>query len=341
MANLSYGRPDMITDTTTGRRHRRSSFSALRWVSFLLTFAVAAASVLVHADAEPLPPRSPSLQQDVYFKIVEAIVEFSRRDMRPHIDADKLGLFDSIRVEIARTDQDFFRARAVIENGESKVIFSAGFLLALRGLDDATGYFLIHDLDAFGPYIEYYAKYIRYADAQIKLQKMPLRYKHFCDYPPGRKQACAKKVATDLVERSQVAVKYYTIAFILAHELGHHLLGHVKKRSGDTYEREKAADEFAMQLFVKANMPWEASIGTFFVMAFLNDKVPFAPNAKKHPHPFCRWVELYVSAPPMTSEQLKPAQQHGFNFTPEGLAKDAANLKKLAKECSSKSTRSP
>lgn len=327
----------LVAEAAAAHRWRRISRGSAAGFCVLILSIL---SALGPACTEPLPPAMPSSEQDVYFSVVEKIIQIGRDEIRPHVPSEQLALFDAIKVEIARTDQNFFRARAVTESGQPKVVLSAGLLLSLRGLDDATGYFLLHDRKLFADYLEYYAKYVRYVDGEIKHGRSPQRYSHFCEYPPGRKQSCAQRVQTELVQRSQVAVKYATITFIVAHEIGHHLLGHTKdKESGETYERERAADAFAVQLLRKAGIPPDLTIGTFYVLAFLSYKAPFTPNATKHPHPFCRWAELFASDPPMTAERLKPAQQHGFNFSVEGMAKDAAAVKKLAAACNASATK--
>jgi hypothetical protein len=85
------------------------------------------------------------------------------------------------------------------------------------------------------------------------------------------------------------------LAMALAHELGHHALGHIPVRSPLNPKDEAAADAFAFKHVVKAGYPPILALGTFMMFDRFERRDGPEPIATDHPPALCRWFRALSS----------------------------------------------
>jgi hypothetical protein len=111
---------------------------------------------------------------------------------------------------------------------------------------------------------------------------------------------------------------YAAIGFVLAHEIGHHVLGHVDSAPAspeDSRARETEADRYAFDLTMRAGM---TAFGALPALAiFTAAESEFADPEATHPDPSCRILGAWI----YTLDRLAAddATRHLFDNDPEAL----------------------
>ena len=120
-------------------------------------------------------------------------------------------------------------------------------------------------------------------DRGLPVKRIPFFYE-FVRVPDREFQSLIGS-ANFLNERTLLKVE--SLAFVIAHELGHHFLGHLGNRRV-TLEDELAADEFALDLGVKSGFSPLLAIWPFMFFAYLEDPNSARTEKRTHPKTICR-----------------------------------------------------
>ena len=209
--------------------------------------------------------------------------------------------------------------------GEPLVLINVGSYLRVAQLSYAAALNAraIHD----DRYLEGYARYLAYAD-----QFPPGRFHTADSYAamvglsaPGRMTPSESAQAVVLAQKLHASI----LGFIIAHEIGHHVLGHVQQigvTMEQAYEQEQAADEWASRTLI--NMAW-MPVGAVYMMLMLNEAQARVPMAQStHPAPWKRTLALserqldYIRTHPV---QVRSAlERNGAALSYESLVRVAA-----------------
>jgi hypothetical protein len=152
-------------------------------------------------------------------------------------------------------------------------------------------YYATQDPDIFNKYEAYY-KYLNDAIDQNEQsigESHPklLRFPEFAGIPP---ETQAQIMSQGEVRDVLVKLEFATIAYVLAHEIGHHVLGHVDAppaaTAAESRERETQADQYAFSLTMRAGF---TAFGALPALAFFEAAEGKAvdPDAS-HPLAYCR-----------------------------------------------------
>jgi hypothetical protein len=105
----------------------------------------------------------------------------------------------------------------------------------------------------------------------------------------------ARLNADDRYQRLFALVNEGNLAMVLAHELGHHVLGHVPVTRPLGPPEEAAADAFAFKHVAKMGYPPMLALGTFMLFDRFERRGGPEPLTTDHPPALCRWFRAMTA----------------------------------------------
>jgi hypothetical protein len=129
-------------------------------------------------------------------------------------------------------------------------------------------------------------------------------------------------------EHYNAALKITAIAFVLAHEIGHHVLGHLDSPPASPEEsraREAAADRYASELTMRARLPAFGALPALAIFTAVEGEY-VDPDAT-HPIASCRIITALVHTVDWLAED--PETAHLFDGDP-GMRPGGARYQQLA-----------
>jgi hypothetical protein len=200
-----------------------------------------------------------------------------------------------------RVPMDYDITRVVAYRQEGRVIeVSFGFFGLMNAL--CRDYILASyysEQEPSAPYI--YEKYVDHLnnvidrnDRAVGQERAQLQsFAEFAGIPP--------EIEADIM--GQGAAEYYSgalavtaISFVLAHEIGHHVLGHLDTPPASRAEsraREAEADRYAVDLAVRAGMPPFGVIPALAIFEVAEEE--YADPAATHPRAGCRILDALLA----------------------------------------------
>ena len=197
-------------------------------------------------------------------------------------------------------DYNITRAVAYRDDSGRVIEVSSGFFGMMSQLcedDVLREYYLPQDPginDKFEQYLTSLNQAIDHNEQSFSVEPEPLpRFAPFAGIPDD--------VAAEIEGRDDYVaavgnLRMSAIAFVLAHEIGHHLLGHTDRPSPETAEQSRAeeteADRYAGELTLRAGLP---AFGAFPALVFFAaaEGETLDPEAS-HPLAMCRVLDTYL-----------------------------------------------
>ena len=177
---------------------------------------------------------------------------------------------------------------------------------------------LLDELVKMTGYADYIA--VNFNKAQTRLDDEPrqlnLLFQDFCLWAGHAATDC------DLLKRKAGAAELYktmsetSAAFIIGHELGHIILGHLNRKSDASFlQQEQDADRFSFALMTRAGLNPGMARGVLTWISMINPDIASAKlNEKVHPPGPCRLLTgLYLGDQALVNG---PSQVSGYSLGP-------------------------
>lgn len=227
-------------------------------------------------------------QRDDEIRLVNALLDAFWEVM----DADERGILQEIEIRIPM-DYDMTRVVAYRDSGRM-IEISFGFLGVLIGLCD--DFVLSEYYSAQDPGIyDKYEAYLSYLNDIIDRNEQSIGQDPITPQPFAEFAGIPAETATEIMSRSDAQeyggnLRMAAVAFVLAHEIGHHVLGHVDappaESAADSRDREAEADRYAAALTMRAGVPAFGALPALGIFAAAEGDV--ADPDSTHPLASCR-----------------------------------------------------
>jgi hypothetical protein len=181
------------------------------------------------------------------------------------------------------------------ESGQRIIEMSFGFLGLLNQLTqdyvfaDASG---DTDIDKFEAYLDYLNEMVNRNERMLRKDHIK-SFREYAEIPAEKWEAI---VGGEDYDRNVAIMRVSAIAFILTHEIGHHVFGQVDRlpRSPVESRRSEAqADRYAVALTLKMGMP---ALGALPALAFFATHEGGSVNSDAtHPLALCRVLEAFTA----------------------------------------------
>ena len=221
-----------------------------------------------------------------------ATLTILRCEIRPHLTIEQRKIFDQVDIYVNRKSWqvDGLQASYSSDTGRRYIIFPIGFIMGADAIDRSvvdTEFFSL-DPTYLAQFSQGMTEYImRSSDAMKRGERLPPA-PNFCEFSGRdcRSSAYLTKEYGNLLNY----VKAASFAYFFAHEIGHHILGHLGPGKSLGPTEEDAADRFALQIARKIGRPAIGAEGAF--MLFISSEM----NAKDHSSIQCRYLAVVTDA---------------------------------------------
>lgn len=293
------------------------------------------------------PPPPGVLRQ--YQRATERAVDQIIGDFLPQLRPEQRALVTSIDI-VVPSSGNFDRVFAVNGPDGRRIEIDVGFIVVMELIQDAAILTSVHgigDAKTFEKYAYLVADlFLENSNAYRRGQprKAIPPYVQVVSVPPARFQPI---YSSPDFQNLRVEYKVQTLAVVLGHELGHHLLGHLdadklaaRRNSGLTEEaksnesrrREASADAFGVDLAIRAGYnPLEAA-WPFIFFAMLGDDPDI--TTRSHPDSGCRAGRVFkagAKAAMAKPDFVKELERKGLRAKWEREIE--GELERLLKDC--------
>ena len=232
-----------------------------------------------------------------------------------------------------RVPMDYDLTRVDAYHRQARVIeVSFGFFGVL--LDACDNWILAELYAAQDPAIyDKYEDYLRYLNQVIDhneraVGQPPVKPRPFADWAGIPAPVTAALMARSDAQQYQGELRMAAVAFVLAHELGHHMLGHVDlpppRNAAESQAREAEADGYAAQLTMRVGVPAFGALPALAFFAAAEDGSARDTDAS-HPPAGCRILRAMLdSVDRMAADQhYAPLFQKAPGMLPGGAQYNA------------------
>lgn len=232
--------------------------------------------------------------RDDQIRVVNALLTAFSEVMGP----DERAILQETDVRIPM-DYDMTRVMAYRDGGRM-IEISFGFLGVLIELCDdwiLSEYYSAQDPDIYNKY----EAYLTYLNGIIDRNERSVGQDPVTPQPFADFAGIPAEVAAEIMSRSDAqeylgALRMAAIAFVLAHEIGHHVLGHLEAPRADTAAesraRESEADRYAAELTMRVGVPAFGALPALAIFTAAESDVA-DPDAT-HPLASCRILEAMI-----------------------------------------------
>jgi hypothetical protein len=219
-------------------------------------------------------PTEAQHQEDLqaFAKATKDSIEQIRPALFGNLAGRELSIYNEIEFRVSNNDS-VSRAWSAPENGQRIIVIDVGYMRQIYNLAEAYAIEQAANKDVVIPYIDYVMESWR---DHASFVKTPPDFAHF-DFDkilddPNRSAAFGR-------------VNLAALAFIMAHEVGHHVLGHIDLKPYPTdkatlREMEISADAWAVKRLENAK-PHFSPLGGFLPLVF-NYYISSSPMAAEH-----------------------------------------------------------
>ena len=257
----------------------------------MLRAAVIAFSLLLPCSSFAQPTQEQQIVLDGLYRFYVFMAQSEMKGFKRVVSPEEKALLDRVRISIDRNQYNIAAVFATKDGDIPIISISIGFLQASYAINTAFIYEADQaartgkspDLENILDYIDYVADSIGRTDYESYLKWSDLNEEEI------------KAAATQLEknEFGNANVGYTSFAFVLAHEIGHHVLGHVGVRTGE--KEEAAADKYGIELLLKAGYNPALASTTFILFNAINPHGTVPRIARTHPEAYCRWMSLTLA----------------------------------------------
>ncbi|MBY6006550.1 hypothetical protein KUV62_21685 [Salipiger bermudensis] len=214
----------------------------------------------------------------------------------PELDSYEAAIMGTVEISVDRYDWNLYGVRAVRRGSERSIHFPMGFLIAnlyvvwgmaaneLAGHDKDLGLDYIHEIS------DVVKRSVRATNAGQRPPPMP-SYGEFV----RMSEAEWRRLATS--EQYMLYVEAMMgdgLAFILAHEIGHHVQGHLDGPASSLQE-ELSADNYAVGLSINSGFNPILAFTPFLLFAAIENDTGVYDGTSTHPPGLCRVVMMLRS----------------------------------------------
>lgn len=250
---------------------------------------------LVFCATPTFPQVAPDWLIDQTHRATERALRDALSDLEPYLTPDQQGIIDQTRITSDRHDWNIYGTRAQIGPSGRSIHFPMGFQMVNLNITwaVAANLFAGHDPELVMEYALYMSDTVRASIQATARKETPppmLTYSAYVGMPQAQsEQMISNGTYLDFVD----ILMRESITLILAHEIGHHVLGHLNN-TYSSLDEEMQADAFAIDLVLAAGNNPIAAFAPFLVYAGLEaDPTSLRPNAT-HPPGLCRVITMLV-----------------------------------------------
>lgn len=203
-------------------------------------------------------------------------------------------VLNHIVVRINRQQTGVYDVYALMEDGTPIINISIGYLSIAFLVETAETYEYLYNWRYQRYNLERENKYVQYIIDTIAANQRRLENGEPVEsYAPyllwiGLNQTEAEVANAEMnSDPSGGIIIASSLAFVLGHELGHHVLGHLLLGRPTAMAEERAADEYSIKLLLKAGIDPSYISSTFLLFAYA-EGFRAAPGST-HPNPVCRY----------------------------------------------------
>lgn len=211
-------------------------------------------------------------------------------EMKEGLTASERALFDTIEIECV--DDLGFGAFAFEKDGRKKILIATGTIVSLELAATASALGIAYGKPLCGAiFLEAWVGWGRENMERAFKGEAPMSGENPFAFARHNREYCPLVTETQFRDNPRAADHREVLIngglrFILAHELGHHILGHARmppSSSQESRDRERAADSFALKVVGKAgHSPLEA-VMALGLLAALDDFSARSPTEATHP----------------------------------------------------------
>lgn len=269
-------------------------------LSFLVILSIIFCHVTIAQDDGFTLP-SPDIQRQ-YQRATERTIKLVLDQLRPHLTLEERHLLDDIDIDITR-NTSFTRVYASKEGGSRRIVFNLGFITTMELIQDAallTSHFGFGASDDFMAYVRDIAKEYHENGRRFRNGLQPKPFPLYASYIGISNDQVRKIYHQGDFQALRVEIKIETIALIIAHEFGHHVLGHLDKpppidlsdqeRTAFIRKQEFDADNYAIYLVKNSGYSLVLGGYPFYFFAHLGDGQ--ALEMRTHPKGECRFARV-------------------------------------------------
>jgi hypothetical protein len=256
----------------------------VRIVSTLVMLAVC--SLCWKAEAQQ-PKQGPKLGPYVAPVVADAnsrVVEVRSRfvQVAPPKEA---AVIRAVKITVENRNWDIYGTYSA----PGRITIPIGFLLAADYMDRAVVESGLRGHEqAINDYAKYLGSKLTESDSAVRNNSAPPPIQYFCEWVGNSEAQCNGDRASKRYKTLFDSIKWTSIGFVIAHELGHHINGDLQS-SGAAYDVESAADAYGIRLLLKADLNPLLTLGTFLMFdSFVKKDVPQRSLIEMGPSAECR-----------------------------------------------------
>lgn len=237
------------------------------------------------------PPTTHFSQEllDQYYRAAKRTVKLIISEFEPHLTPQDRRMLNGIDISISYSE-DVNHVFAVRHSatGRRNIQISLGFIITMEAILDA---FIIGDalgrIDDTLDYIEEVTRLMQENAVRRSRGYSPRVVPYFHQFAGISEREIFGVFSPEEFQSRRVLTKVDALAFVLAHELAHHFRMHLDVGNA-TYEDEKEADEFALDLGVKAGYSPLFGAWPYLFYISLEENLQKKILPRSHPAPTCR-----------------------------------------------------
>jgi hypothetical protein len=252
----------------------------------------------------------------------EQYISMIRPQVFRNLTGRERSIYNEIHFEVTKDDSAWEADGKINADGERVVRIDVGYFRSIEMMTDAV---FLEELRNQS----FLAKYVRYAASQLSQKatfiKSPYEF-------VGMSNSDMDKFFSDqTLQQQRAKAVANTIAFVLAHEVGHHVLGHHDNPPKDKLIAERAADTWAIHQLVSMHFPPLAGVVPLlfdFYYEPLGD-----PSGGTHPTSIDRVRSLFEAMRDAAPKFRKDVEAQGGSYETfkRGLDEKLADLESQMK----------
>ena len=264
-------------------------------VRIMLLAAWAAAAMLSTSDSSfgqsTTSTRFSQESLDQYYRAAKRTVNHIIDTFNPQMSSEQKRTLEEIDISISYSEDVYHVfAKRHSGTGQKSIEISLGFIITMEAILDAfiIGYGLGRNHEIMD-YVKHITELMR-ENARRRLQGMPQKVvPYFYQFANVSEHDILDAYTWEEFQSHRVMIKVHALAFVLAHELAHHLRNHLDDGSA-SYEEEQEADEFALDLGVRAGYSPLFGAWPYMFHVSMEEIAQGQIGRRSHPAAVCRAI---------------------------------------------------
>lgn len=254
----------------------------------------------------------PQVRAQAIFKDeLKNLIDVSRQLIEPTLNDEERAIFRAIEFRIVDNLDAIASPYAAIEDGKRVIVFDTGFYRMLYAMGDLG---LIQKSERYGD--EVTTRYFNYALPRLfRNSRKPRHLREFIKYPTDYFNVPREEVLEWHTNKETsmlfTGITLGSVSMVIAHELGHQVLGHCSQPSrdlADSRKHEKDADQWAVQHLLAAEVVPISGMYALVFYYFLDQDAIAHEEQRSHPSEIKRiedMVRATISNLPRFRERMR------------------------------------